>query len=411
MKVLIVHMRYYPDATGTAPLVTQLAQDLARDGAEVVVITSLPHYGRDSVHPDYREHPGFFHRSQESGVEVIRTPVFVPRHRGTFQRALNYISYNLNTLPAGLLVRKVDVVLAVNPPITTTFSAWILSVLHRSPLILSIQDIWPDCLIQVGQIKNRILISASKLLEKIQYSLAKKIVVLSRGMKDNLVLKGIQEDKIKVITNWADTDEVIPLPRENPFSQGQGLEDYFVILFAGNHGYIGALECIIEAADLLKDHPEILFLLAGEGSVKGDLISLVKRKGINNVRFLPTQPKGKWLEMLAAADLGLVTLRKDLADLNVPSKVYTLMAAGRPILSSVPETSEVVRLVQDANCGFTSAPENPAELAREILEIKRDKTLLEKLGQNGREYLLKYLSRTRQTALYYDLLEISTGKE
>lgn len=389
MKVLLVHMRYQPDATGTAPLVTQLAQDLARDGAKVVVITSLPHYGRDSIHPDYREHQGFFHHSQEHGVEIIRTPVFVPRSRRILQRALNYLSYNLNSLAAGLLVRGVDVVLAVNPPITTTFSAWILSLLHRAPLIVGIQDIWPDCLIQVGQIKNKAVIMASKLLERIQYAVAKKVVVLSLGMKENLLLKEVQEEKIWVINNWADTDEVIPLPRENPFSLEQGLGDLFVVLFAGNHGYIGALECIIEAADLLKDHPEILFLLAGQGSVKGDLINLVKRKGINNVRFLPTQPKEKWLEMLAAADLGLVTLRKDLADLNVPSKVYTLMAAGRPILASVPETSEVVRLVQDANCGFTLAPENPAELARVILEIKHDKALLEKLGQNGREYLLK----------------------
>ena len=411
MKVLLVHMRYQPDATGTAPLVTQLAQDLARGGAEVVVIASLPHYGRDSIHPDYREYQGFFHHSQEHGVEIIRTPVFVPRSRGILKRALNYLSYNLNSLAAGILVRGVDVVLAVNPPITTTFSAWILSFLHRSPLIVGIQDIWPDCLIQVGQIKNKALITASKLLERIQYAVAKKVVVLSLGMKENLLLKGVQEEKIGVINNWADTDEVIPLPKENPFSLEHGLRDLFVVLFAGNHGYIGALECIIETADLLIDHPEILFLLAGEGSVKGDLINLAKSKDINNVRFLPTQPKEKWLEMLAAADLGLVTLRKDLADLNVPSKVYTLMSAGRPILASVPEGSEIVRLVQDANCGFISPPEDPVRLSQKILECRRDNHLLEKLGQNGREYLLKYLNRSKQTKLYFSLLEASTSKE
>ena len=411
MKVLLVHMRYEPDATGTAPLVSQLAQDLVQRGADVVVIASLPHYGRKSVHPDFQNHRGFFHRSQEKGVEIIRTPIFIPRNSGTIQRALNYLSYNFNSVIAGFFVGKVDLILAVNPPITTTFSAWFLSVFHRIPLVVGIQDIWPDCIIQVGQLQNRFAIKTSKILERIQYAVAKKVVVLSPGMKENLLSKGVREEKVKVIQNWADPDEVIPLPKENNFYWEQGLRDHFVVLFAGNHGYIAALEYVIQAAELLIDYPDIQFLFVGEGSVKDDLITLAEKKKLQNTRFLSTLEKSQWLEMLAASDLGLVCLRKELADLNVPSKIYTLMSAARPILASVPEGSEIIHLIQQARCGYVIPPEEPAALAEKILDCKRERDSLDKLGKSGRDYLIKYLDRDSRTDQYYNLLITITTEE
>ncbi len=411
MKVLLVHMRYEPDATGTAPLVSQLAQDLVQSGADVVVITSLPHYGRKSVHPDYQNRRGFFYRSREKGVEIIRTPIFIPRNPGIIQRALNYLSYNLNSIAAGVMVREIDVVLAINPPITTTFSAWLLSVFHRTPLVVGIQDIWPDCIIQIGQLQNWFVIATSKILERVQYAVAKKVVVLSQGMKENLLAKGVREEKVKVIPNWADPDEVIPLPKENSFFKEQGLMDHFVVLFAGNHGYNAALEYIIQAAELLIDYPDILLLFVGEGSVKEDLITLAENKKLRNTRFLSTLEKSQWLEMLAAADLGLISLRKELADLNVPSKVYTLMAASRPILASVPERSEIAHLIQQAQCGYITPPEDPAALVEKILDCRRERDNLDKLGKNGRDYLLKYLNREIRTDQYYNLLKTTITEE
>lgn len=411
MKVLLVHMRYEPDATGTAPLVSQLAQDLVQSGADVIVIASLPHYGRNSVHPDYQNRRGFFHRSREKGVEIIRTPIFIPRNPGIIQRALNYLSYNLNSIAAGVMVREIDVVLAINPPITTTFSAWLLSVFHRTPLVVGIQDIWPDCIIQIGQLQNWFVIATSKILERVQYAVAKKMVVLSQGMKENLLAKGVREEKVKVIPNWADPDEVIPLPKENSFFKEQGLMDHFVVLFAGNHGYNAALEYIIQAAELLIDYPDILLLFVGEGSVKEDLITLAENKKLRNTRFLSTLEKSQWLEMLAAADLGLISLRKELADLNVPSKVYTLMAASRPILASVPERSEIAHLIQQAQCGYITPPEDPAALVEKILDCRRERDNLDKLGKNGRDYLLKYLNREIRTDQYYNLLKTTITEE
>ncbi len=253
MNILIVHMRYFPDSTGTAPLVTQLAQDLVIHGSKVSLITSLPHYGRDSVHPDYLDFKGLFRHSEEFGVNIIRTRVYVPQGTGFMQRVWNYVTYNFLSVIAGIKADKADVILAVNPPITTTFAAWIVSLFHRAPLIVGIQDVWPDCVIQVNKLKNRILILFSKMLEKIQYSIAKKVIVLSKGMQSNLERKGVVPGKIEIIANWADTELVKPLPRLNDFSINHELEDKFVVLFAGNHGYIAALDKIILAAELLQE--------------------------------------------------------------------------------------------------------------------------------------------------------------
>ncbi len=411
IKLLLYHMRYFPDKTGTAPLVTQLCQDLVGKGVEVTVITSLPHYGRNSIHPDYRDYRGFFHHSTEEGVRIIRTPVFVPRSGGILPRALNYLSYNLLSIVAGFLPGKPDVLLAVNPPITTAFSAWIISFLRRAPLLIGIQDVWPDCVIRVGKLKNRLVVWISEILEKTQYLIARKVIVLSRGMKSNLESKGVHSDKIEIIANWADTGAVQPLSKFNDFYREQNLEGYFVVLFSGNHGYISALDNVVRAAALLQEHREILFILAGEGSVKVEVVDLAAQLGLENIRFLPTQPEKTWLEMLAACDLALVPLRKDLAGLNVPSKVYTLMAAARPILASVPEESEVARLVLDAKSGTICRPDDPTDLAEKILAMKADPDLLGEYGRNGRKYLLKNFNRQQQTARYYQLLKSIVVKE
>ena len=397
-------MRYFPDKTGTAPLVTQLAQDLVVHGSKVSIITSLPHYGRDTVHPEYLDFKGLFRHSEEFGVNIIRTRVYVPQGTGFMQRVWNYVTYNFLSVIAGIKADRADVILAVNPPITTTFAAWIVSLFHRAPLIVGIQDVWPDCIIQVNKLKSRILIVFSKMLEKIQYRIAKKVIVLSMGMQSNLEKKGVDPGKIEIIANWADTDSVKPLPRENDFSHNHELEDRFVVLFAGNHGYIAALDKIILAAEILREIPEILFFF-GEGSVKGELMRYADEKGLKNVRFLTTQSEQQWLEMLAAADLALVSLRADLADLNVPSKVYTLMSAARPILASVPKDSEVASLVLSANSGIICTPEDPNALANSILEMKNSPGLLDVYGKNGRKYLLETSNRNLQTKKYLSALK------
>lgn len=402
MRVMILHMRFHPDLTGTGPLVTALAEDLVKKGNEVTVITSLPHYGRREISQEYRGR--LLHRSDFNGVDLWRTYVYVPANPGGFQRGINYLSFTFMSIIAGLMAKKPDVILCVNPPITVGFSGWMVSLLRRAPMVFNVQDVWPDCLVIIDKLRNPLLIRIFKHLEKFIYRVSSRVTVLSEGMKENLTRKGVPAEKVVVIPNWSDVETIRPVERQNSFRSAQGLNGEFVVMFAGNLGFIAMLDKVLEAAKLLENDPHIQFLIVGEGNAKADLVGRAGELGLKNVRFLPTQSKEVLPQMLGAADLSLVTLNRRLGQMNVPSKTYSIMASARPVLASVPENSEIARLVEVARCGEGVPPEDPQSLAQAIKRLSGQPEKLRTYGTNGRRYVEECLTRGRLTSQYQDLL-------
>jgi colanic acid biosynthesis glycosyl transferase WcaI len=403
MRVLILHMRFHPDLTGTGPLVTDLASDLVEMGNEVTVVTSMPHYGHHEIPPEYRGR--LIHRSNHKGIDLWRTFVYVPPHPSGFQRSINYLSYTLMSVIGGLMAEKPEVILCVNPPITVGFSGWLLSLARRVPMIFNVQDVWPDCLVIIGQLRSPLLIRIFKHLEKFIYRVSAGVTVLSDGMKEHLKEKGVPARKIMVIPNWANIESIRPVEKENSFRKFHGLNGQFVVMFAGNLGFIAMLDKVLEAARLLDDEPQIQFLIIGEGNAKPGLVSRVNELGIKNVRFLPTQPKESLPEMLGAADLSLVTLNRHLGQLNVPSKTYSIMASARPVLAAVPEDSEIARLIKVADCGLGVPPEDPVALAQAIRSLAGQPEKLRVYGANGRRYVEENFDRRSLTTQYHKLLQ------
>jgi len=395
-------MRFHPDLTGTGPLVTDLATHLAAMGDEVTVVTSMPHYGRSNIHSRYRGR--LFQRENFQGVDVWRTFVYVPPNPKGFYRAINYLSYTFMSIIAGILCGPKDVILCVNPPITVGFSGWLVSLPHRTPMVYNIQDIWPDCISIIGQLRNRLLFRVFQYLEKFLYKISARLTVLSPGMKQNLLNKGVRENKVAIIPNWADVDIIHPLPKENDFRAANGLNGHFVVMFAGNLGFIAVLDMVLDAAKLLQNDARILFVIVGQGNAKPDLIERAKALNLTNVRFLPTQPKEVLPQMLAAADISLVTLDRRLGQLNVPSKTYNIMASSRPVLAAVPPDSEIARLVQKANCGVCVPPEDPESMARAIKDLLSKPDELDRYGKNGRSYVVENYSRPTLIRKYRQLL-------
>jgi putative colanic acid biosynthesis glycosyltransferase WcaI len=402
MRVLILHMRFDPDLTGTAPLVTDLATDLVELGNKVTVVTSMPHYGRQELPPEYRSR--LLHRSNFKGVDLWRTFVYIPPNPSGLQRSINYLSYTFMSVIGGLMAERPDVILCINPPITVGFSGWLLSLVRRAPMVFNVQDVWPDCLVFIDQLRSPLLIRIFKYLERFIYRVSTLITVLSEGMKENLTRKGVPAEKIKVIPNWANVEAIRPVKRENIFREAHGLNGQFVVMFAGNLGFIAMLDKMLEAAKLLEDEPHIQFLIVGEGNAKPGLVRHANELGLKNVRFLPTQPKEVLPEMLGAADLSLVTLNRHLGQLNVPSKTYSIMASARPVLASVPEDSEIARLIKVADCGLGVPPEDPHSLAQAIRDLAHRPEKLQLYGANGRRYVEAYLNRRNLTAQYHNLL-------
>ena len=402
MRILILHMRFHPDLTGTGPLVTDLAVDLAAMGDEVTVVTSMPHYGRRDVPSEYRGR--LLHRSDFQGVDVWRTFVYVPPNPSGFHRSINYLGYTFMSVVAGLLSGRHNVILCVNPPITVGLSGWLVSLARRTPMVFNVQDIWPDCLVIIGQVRNPLLIRTFQYLEKLIYRVSARVTVLSEGMKQNLIGKGVSEDKVVVIPNWADVNHIRPVLKENSFRITHNLNGHFVVMFAGNLGYIAVLNTVLDAARLLQHDSRILFLIVGQGNAKPSLVKRAEALGLTNVRFLPTQPKERLPEMLGAADISLVTLNRRLGQLNVPSKTYSIMASARPILAAVPTDSEIARLVQEADCGVWVPPEDPQSLAQSVQQLSQQPELLQRYGANGRSYVVEHFDRKVLTKRYHQLL-------
>jgi len=202
-------MRFHPDLTGTGPLVTDLATDLAAMGDKVTVITSMPHYGTKEIPLEYR---GRLVRYEIfNGVKLLRTFVYVPPKPSGLHRSMNYLSYNFLSTVAGIMSGRHHVMLCVNPPITVGFSGWMVKIAHGVPMVFNVQDVWPDCLEIIGQVRSRFLLTIFRILERYTYRVSAHVTVLSEGMKQNLLDKGVPDRKLTVIPNWADVEYIKPV--------------------------------------------------------------------------------------------------------------------------------------------------------------------------------------------------------
>jgi colanic acid biosynthesis glycosyl transferase WcaI len=206
-----------------------------------------------------------------------------------------------------------------------------------------------------------------------------------------------------LVYDWVDTDLIRPMPHDNPFAREQNLKDRFVILYAGNLGLSQGLEHVLTAAAQLVNQQDISFVLVGDGAGRDHLVTEVKRRQLGNVQFLPFQPRNRLPEVLASADVSLVMLRRGIGTASLPSKIFSVMASGRPLITSVDEGSETWNLVQRAQAGLCVTPENPSELAEAILKLKQDKGLRERLGRNGRIWAERHHS-SRSAAEQFEKL-------
>jgi len=260
-------------------------------------------------------------------------------------------------------------------------------------------------------LRNPLGITFSRWLERFVYRCARHITVLSEGFRQNLLRKGVPENKMSIIPNFVDTAFVRPLPPQNGFRDNLGLEDHFVVLYAGNLGHSQDLDTVLDCARLLEGREDIRFLVVGNGSRKPHLEGKAESMGLHNVQFLPFQPRQSVPEMYASADVSLVPLKKTIALDSVPSKAYTIMASGRPIVASVDRGSDAWQLTQAAECGLCVEPEDPEALAEAIRTLYADPALRERLGRNGREHVVQHYTRQAVGRRYHELLTSLRGME
>ena len=388
MRILIYSYNYHPEPIGIAPLMTELAEGLVQQGHEVRVVTAMPNYPQRRIYDEYKGK--LYMTEKKKGVAVQRNYVWIRPNPGLLDRIMLDASFVLISLVHALKGLRPDVILLTVPPLPVAVPAAMLGWLHRCPVILNLQDILPEAAVHTGLLTNKRIIRIFEGLEKFAYWSATKISVISDGFVDNLVGKGVQENKIVLIPNWVDVNFIQPLPKEeSPFRKAHQLNGKFVVLYSGNIGRTQPLTALIDAAARLKHIPEIAVVIVGEEKALQDLELYRQKIDATNVLLLPFQPRKELPQMLAAADIGMVMQKENVISFNMPSKIQLLLASGRPIIASVPSTGTAAKAVQQSKGGIVVPPEDSDALVAAILDLYKNPDKAEALGKQGRQYAIE----------------------
>lgn len=396
---ILLYTAYFPPETGSGPnLFFQMGRALVRRGHRVGVLTGMPGYhvtGDDSRYRGRRKM-----REQLEGMDVLRIRVPQIARHTNLGRGSWHVSAGITSALAGDFAREYEVGAVFSPPL---FLAW-GSERHRLPFLLNIQDIFPAGAVELGALRPGLLLSWLQRRERAIYAKASVITVHAPGQMPH-VKSLTNHKKVLHFPNWVETDEVMPGPRDNAFRRELNVTaDTFVISFAGIIGRAQGLDGVLQAATRLREERSILFVLIGGGLEKPALEAEAARLGLSNVRFFPMQPKARYNEILAASDACLVTLDARAGAAVIPSKIGSIMAAGRPILAAVPE-GDAAQLIREADAGIVVLPNDAQSLARAAIGLRDDLSLRERLGRNGRRYAIDNLSLEVLAPRFEALLE------
>jgi colanic acid biosynthesis glycosyl transferase WcaI len=338
-------------------------------------------------------------------VRVLRTYVYAVPKNSLWKRLLYHASFNVFSAIATMRVGKPDIVLADAPTLWSGLPLLVTAIRSRISFVYIVHDIYPDVLVRLGVLRNQRLVNLIERIEGFFYNRSAKVSVLSDGFKENLLRKGVPEDKIAIIPACVDVEFIRPLPHKNGLRDRWGLTNKFVVLYAGNIGLSQGLEIMLEAAQSLILHPEIVFVLVGEGAIKPALQSMAQERGLNNVKFFPFQIREDVPLVYALADVCLVSLKRDIIVESVPSKTYSIMASGRPIIATVDPKTEVGHLLEQAQCGLCIEPENSASLAQAIMQLCKDDSLRNDMGKRGRDFVVEHYSKQVAAKQYHALIK------
>jgi colanic acid biosynthesis glycosyl transferase WcaI len=401
MRILVMGINYVPERTGIAPFTTGVCEHMAEEGHHVTVITAFPYYPEWRVWDGYR---GALTRKETlRGVVVRRVRHFVPRRAsGVSQRLAHDLSFSFAALFAGLFAGRCDVIYCACPPPTLGLAAFLLSKLKSAPFVVKLADLASDAALATGILQEGSAIRAARAIEGYVYRHAEAVICLCQGFVDALTDRGISPQKLHLIPDWADTENLEPVVRGNSFRGANGFsEKQFLVLHTGNMGKKQDLMNVIRAAERSKGDADLVWCLVGQGEERGAIEREISRRGLHNVRLLPFQPLEMLAQMYSAADALLLNQKAAMKEAVIPSKLLTYMAAGRPVIAAASAESEAARQVRLASCGLVIPADRPEALVEAALLLRENPAMRKEFALKGREYALRHF--TRQAVLHaYD---------
>ena len=405
--VLCPHLA--PDTAPTGTVMTRIVDELVALGHEVHVVTSLPWYRAHAIEPGWEGRR--VRREVTRWGSITRVDPFPGDDKSNLvRRAVGFVAFSLLTgivgLRAGGWFRRVDAVLAMSPPLTLGLTGRLVATARRAPLVFNIQDVFPDAAVETGAITDRRVIALGRALERVSYRVADAVTVLSEDLAANVRSKLPERARagVRVIPNFVDTGAIRPLDRDTALRRELGLGDGPVVLYAGNVGFSQSLDVVLAAARAM---PDVTFLVNGDGAARPRLERDAAELG--NVAFNGYVEHERLAEVLATGDVHVVPLKRGLGRVSVPSKTYSIMAAGRPVVAAIDPGTEVPRILEASGGGLAVAPDDVDGLVA-ALRAALDATTGAELGERGRRWVVEHASPAAVGAAYDDLVRELAGR-
>jgi colanic acid biosynthesis glycosyl transferase WcaI len=406
VNILVLCPHFRPDVAPTGEVMTSIVEGLVDDGHRVHVVTAFPWYREHALEPGWG---GRLARHEDTAWgRITRVHPFPTDKSNLPARALAFGGFTLLAGVMGAVTgSRPDVVLAMSPPLTLGAAGWAVARARRVPFVFNIQDVFPDVAVELGLLRGRRVIAAAQALERWTYHRADAVTVLSEDLAENVRAKLARPGaaagtggKVRVIPNFVDTVRIQPGPRENAYRAEYGLGGKRVVMYAGNVGLSQSLDLVLHAAEATLDD-DVVFVVNGAGAALPDLRARAAR--LPNVRFVDLQPRERLPEVLAAADVHVVPLKRGLARSSVPSKTYSILASGRPVVASVDAGTEVARTLERAEAGVSVPPEDPEAFTKALRGVLEDPEEARRMGERGRAFVEAWASPAAVARQYADL--------
>lgn len=426
----MIQQHFYPEVAATGQLLLDLCEDLVKAGYQVKVITGNP-----IEIPQEIQRGNILRRENYQGIEIVRLRNATFNKYRMTGRVLNYLTFHFLVFFQMLFCEKPDLVFVLSTPPFISFYGLMLKMFKGSKVIYNVQDLFPDLAVELGKLKNKTFIRfLNKLSELIVRKVDKVVVVgeymekrireeLLRGTSAGNSISASANDHIITIHNWADGEKIKVLRRENDLDveagdaqnnylkKKWGLEGKFVVLYSGNIGYLHEFDTIIDAAEYLakEGRKEIVFVFIGEGIKKSYIEEKVREKGLDNILFFPYQPRKMLTYSLGLADVSLVTLERGFEGMVVPSKIYGILASGRPVIAVVGGESEVTEIVSMGKCGEIVEIGDYKRLSEAIIDYHNNSKRCYQEGMNGRKYFEENYDRKIAAKKYIKVIKEALG--
>ena len=398
-KKLLIYAHYYiPDVASTGQILRELAEGMIHE-FDITIVCVVPSY-TGKVADEYKKK--MFYKEEINGVKVIRIRVPEFSKSNKLSRVKNILSYFIGAMIATFKVGKMDYVYSISQPpilggLLGVWGKW----MKRAKYIYNIQDFNPEQTMAVGYSKNKLVLKAMMMFDKFSCRQADKVIVVGRDMVETLKgrFKGRKVPNHTFINNWIDEKEIYPLPADHEkvvaFKAKYGLQDKFIIMYSGNLGLYYDLENLMNVIEKFKDRDDVVFAFIGEGTIRESLVQYKEQNNLQNVRFIPYQDKADLIYSLNAGDVHWCLNAKGIKGVSVPSKLYGIIAAGKPIIGALEAGSEARLIIEDTNCGYVTEPGNYKEIEAIIEKFlnEKDTSIITEMSEHGRMYLVNNLTK------------------